>query len=228
MSDLASGRDGLAAAIQARFELARDPQGFEDIRPELNKKAAPGLAESLFNVATANLAVPFSGKAAEKATESDLEKFAIGGGDPGAHATAFGAAAAGGDLAGQTGLYGATAGLGGVSSVGGAESLANMFRPEIAPAVTEGARAAVNAASRVNEVFPSRAAAVINRLRGLASTVAPAADRVATEAAKTGLDAGTRAAGAGAVGDLAFGPEDGRDGVSAALERTAARFGTGL
>jgi hypothetical protein len=36
MSDLATGRGGLANAIQARFELAADPDGFEDIRGEIN------------------------------------------------------------------------------------------------------------------------------------------------------------------------------------------------
>jgi hypothetical protein len=252
MSDLATGKGGLAPAIQARFELARDPEGFESIRPEINKKAAPGLASALAQVALANTISPVSGRAADAATENILERFTEGGGDPGkvsfmgqiptdlrggvpsfapvapAGADLLAAAAAGGDVAGQTALFAPWSRLGGATETTAA-TLAKIFgKQAIAPSVTEGAGAALKAAMKAKEVFPSRTAKILDRLRGLGEAVAPAADRVAEQAAKEGLTVGTKSAGAGGVGDVAFGPEDGRPGVVPFLERTAERFGTGL
>lgn len=158
--------------IRAAFTIGRNDDLAKRAAPEVRRRTAPNLVESLADVALSQLPVVLGSggmKAADLATETALDRYAEGGGDPGAHANAFGAAGALGDVAAMiatavgggenTLLRGASlpqrsfaaakhgaANMGALGTVGGATLGSDTEAPGLVPALKEGFKGAVTGA----------------------------------------------------------------------------------
>jgi diguanylate cyclase (GGDEF)-like protein len=87
--------------IQANLMIQGNPDLANAVAPIARRMQAPGTAATAANLFMGNLVAPLSDRAAQAATEHDLEAYGEGGGDAGAHANLFGAASALGDVAGN-------------------------------------------------------------------------------------------------------------------------------
>lgn len=85
---------------------ARAPSTFERIGQFMarDEPRRIGAAETAADIFLGQLVAPFSNRAADRATEASLERYAASGGNPGKHANLFGAASALGAVTGNVGV----------------------------------------------------------------------------------------------------------------------------